>query len=561
MWLDRVGRITLCLWAALNISVTSAAESPSQPSGWAVASAHPAATEAAYRIAEQGGNAFDAAVAVTAALAVVEPMGSGIGGGGFWLIHRARDGHQVMVDGRERAPLGAYRDMYLNSAGDMVSEASLNGPLAAGIPGEPAALAHISTQYGQLPLSESLQPAILLAERGFRTGERFRQRVEWRHAVFNKAARDVFMPDGQVTPPGTLILQPQLAATLREIAEHGHDGFYNGWVANTLISEVSSAGGIWTQKDFSEYTVVERNPVIIRYGEARIVTAALPSSGGIVLAQILNMLQFQPPGDDRVERVHTIVEAMRRAYRDRALFLGDSDFIEVDQHTLTSREYARKLISDFSRLATPSGALAPPAPVRSGGEDTTHFSIVDPEGNRVAATLSINYSFGSGFVSRGTGVTLNNEMDDFVGKAGVANAYGLVGGAANSIEPGKRPLSSMSPTFVEAEDFVAVIGTPGGSRIITMVLLALLELLDEEERSIDNVVNLPRYHHQYLPDKITYEPDALGPDQVQGLEAKGHRLKLRDSTYGDMHAVLVDLRSGKVSAASDGRGEGEARVW
>ena len=527
-----------------------------------MASAHPSATEAAHWVAQQGGNAFDAAVAVTAVLGVVEPMSSGLGGGGFWLIHRARDGYQIMVDGRERAPLKANRDMYLDHTGEVIPGASLNGPLAAAIPGEPAALAHIAETYGRLPLSVSLRPAIELAADGFGIGERYRRRAEWRISVFNKRGRELFLRDGQVPEAGALVRQPELAATLRELAENGHDGFYAGWVASTLISEISTAGGIWTRRDLSEYRIVERAPLISHYRSARIVSASLPSSGGIVLGQILNMLQLRPSlGGDRVDEVHTIVEAMRRAYRDRALFLGDADFINVDQGALIEPAYARRQVVDMTDVATPSGRLAAPERGRAKGEDTSHFSIIDDEGNRVAATLSINYPFGCGFVSRGTGVVLNNEMDDFVSKPGVANVYGLVGGAANAIEPGKRPLSSMSPTFVEASDFVALVGTPGGSRIITMVLLALLELLDAGERDINAVVNLPRYHHQYLPDTITFEAGALDQETISGLQARGHELNKRKAPYGDMHAVFWDLISNSLSAASDGRGEGQARVW
>lgn len=552
----------LGLAAALLMLGATAAGAEDRPAGWAVATAHPAATEAVFRIAAEGGNAFDAAVAATAALAVVESMGSGIGGGGFWLIHRARDRFEVMVDGRERAPMRAGANMYLDENGELVPGASLDGPLAAAIPGEPAALAHISEKYGRLPLSASLRPAIELAETGFRSGERFRRRVEWRHPAFNNAAREVFMPGGKVPADGTLIRQPRLAATLREIAAAGRDGFYRGWVASTLISEIATAGGIWTQQDLSEYEVLEREPVVMHYRGARIVSAAPPSSGGIVLSQVLNMLSLgPPPPDDRVQRIHTIVEAMRRAYRDRASYLGDADFVDIDQATLTSLDYARVLFSDFTDRATASEALTTGPATEKSGEDTTHFSLVDPEGNRVAATLSINYPFGSGFLSRGTGVMLNNEMDDFVAKPGAPNAYGLVGGRANAIEPGKRPLSSMSPTFIEAEDFTAVVGTPGGSRIITMVLLALLEMLDAGERDIQKVVNLPRYHHQYLPDEITLEPGAFDQALVDGLTEKGHQIKVRDGTYGDMHAVLLNHRSGELSAASDHRGEGQARVW
>ncbi len=561
MRIDRAAHLFLFLCISL-VASNAANTDVLRPPAWAVATAHPSATEAAFRVAQQGGNAFDAAVAVTAALAVVEPMGSGMGGGGLWLIHRARDGYQSMVDGRERAPLRARKGMYLDDDGELIPDASLNGPLAAAIPGEPAAVAHIAENYGRLPLAVSLEPAIELADKGFHIGERFRRLVEWRQSVLNKPAREIFLSGGQVPAAGSVIRQPQLAATLREISARGHDGFYEGWVASTLVSEILSAGGIWSQRDLSEYRVVERSPVVMHYSEARIVSATLPSSGGIVLAQILNMLSLRlPSGGDRVQRVHTIVEAMRRAYRDRALYLGDADFVDIDLETLTSLEYARQLAADISNVATPSVQLAESVLGRAAGQDTSHFSIIDNEGNRVAATLSINYPFGSGFVSRGTGIMLNNEMDDFVSKPGVANAYGLVGGVANSIEPGKRPLSSMSPTFVEGDDFVAVVGTPGGSRIITMVLLALLELLDGGERSIENVVDLPRYHHQYLPDEITYEPRGLDQGLMQDLRAKGHTLKARTRTYGDMHAVLWNLRSGELSAASDRRGEGQARVW
>ena len=550
----------LLLWATVCVSAF-AADSP-RPPGWAVATAHPAATEAAHWVAEQGGNAFDAAVAVTAALSVVEPVSSGLGGGGFWLIHRARDGYQAMVDGRERAPLKAHKDMYLNDAGEVIPGASLNGPLAAAIPGEPAALVHIAESYGRLPLSVSLTPAIKLAREGFPVGERFRQRVEWRKSVLNARGRELFLRDGKPPDTGTVVRQPELAATLQEISVKGRDGFYTGWVASTLVSEIATAGGIWTQQDLSEYWIIEREPIVIHYHGARIVSASLPSSGGIVLGQILNMLQLRPTlRDDREQQVHTIVEAMRRAYRDRALLLGDVDFVDVDQSALVDPAYARRLIVDMSDVATPSAHLGTRGPGRVQGEDTSHFSIIDDEGNRVAATLSINYPFGSGFVSRGTGVILNNEMDDFVSKPGVANVYGLVGGAANAIAPGKRPLSSMSPTFVETDELIAIVGTPGGSRIITMVLLALLELLDQGERDIDAVVNLPRYHHQYLPDTITYEPGALDEVVVSGLKARGHELERRQSPYGDMHAVLWDLISNRLSAASDGRGEGRARLW
>lgn len=533
-----------------------------KPSGWAVASAHPLATEAAHKIAAQGGNAFDAAVAVTAALSVVEPMGSGIGGGGFWLLHRAEDGFETMVDGRERAPLKAHRDMYLNENGEVIPNASLDGVLAAGIPGEPAALAHIARKYGRMDLAVSLQPAITLARAGFPVGPRFQRLAGFRAPAFNKKARALFLTGEKVPDLGTLITQPELGSTLTEMAHRGHDGFYTGWVASTLVSEITTAGGIWTQQDLSDYKIVERPPIRGVYRQAKFVSASPPSSGGVVLAQMLNMLQaMQVWRESHASRVHFTVEAMRRAYRDRALYLGDPDFVEVNQAKLTSPEYAWQQIKDITDRATDSESISRAANEDSEGDNTSHFSIIDAEGNRVAATLSINYPFGSGFVSAATGVVLNNEMDDFVSKPGVANVYGLVGGRANAIEPGKRPLSSMSPTFIETDDFIAAIGTPGGSRIITMVLLGLLELVDRNERDIEKVVNVPRFHHQFLPDYITYEATAFDAATISELRARGHELKARERPYGDMHAVLWVLGTNKLTAASDGRGEGSAMVW
>lgn len=557
---NTLAKLLVSLGIALSCAAAQAADK--KPPGWAVASAHPMATEAAHWIAREGGNAFDAAVAITAALGVVEPMGSGLGGGGFWLMHRAKDGFEIMLDGRERAPLGAHRDMYLDEHGELIPQASLDGALAAGIPGEPAALAYIAEKYGRLSLSVSLQPAIDLAENGFPVGPRLQRLAEFRKSAFNTKARRLFLNSDQVSEIGTIIKQPELAATLKTIANRGHAGFYAGWVASTLVSEVTTAGGVWTQQDLTEYQSVERAPVHGVYADARVVSASLPSSGGIVLTQILNMLQVNGVAHENpAARVHVIVEAMRRAYRDRALYLGDSDFIRVDQEKLISAEYARQQISTLTDRATSSEELPSLNIKEMEGENTSHFSIIDDEGNRVAATLSINYPFGSGFVSAGTGVVLNNEMDDFVSKPGSANVYGLVGGKANSIEAGKRPLSSMSPTFIESDEIVAVIGTPGGSRIITMVLLALLDLVDNDQRNIEKVVNLPRFHHQYLPDHITYEPGAFDEEMISALQAKGHKLNARERPYGDMHAVLWDLRDNKLSAASDQRGEGSARIW
>ena len=338
-----------------------------------------------------GGNAFDAAVAVSAVLAVVEPYSSGIGGGGFWLLHIADEDRDVMIDGRERAPLAATRDMYLDQAGSFVPERSLNGPLAAGIPGEPAALAHLADRYGKLPLTETLRPAIELAREGFEVDAIYRRLAGWREAVLraSPAAAAQFLPDGAAPEVGTVIRQPDLAETLTQLAEHGHDGFYAGPVAEALVDGVRAAGGIWTLQDLADYRIVERAPITGSYRGWRLVSAAPPSSGGVALVQMLNMLSgFDLDAMPSPQRIHVIVEAMRRAYRDRALFLGDPDQVDVPVQRLTHPYYAAGLARDIDlNRATPSQ----PGLVRPEGADTTHFSILDQDGNRVAATLSINY--------------------------------------------------------------------------------------------------------------------------------------------------------------------------
>jgi len=522
----------------------------------AVASAHPSATKAGIEILRNGGNAFDAAVAVSAVLAVVEPYSSGMGGGGFWLLHDQKNNRQVMIDGREKAPLAAHRDMYLDGEGKFDNSLSIDGALAAGIPGQAAALVHLAENYGQLSLTQTLQPAIDLARNGFVVDEYYQKMAGWRLSALQNsiAASEIFLQDDQVPQKGYLIKQPQLADTLQQLASRGFNGFYKGSMAEALVRGVRDAGGIWTMQDLAEYRVVERQPVRFTYKGKNITSAALPSSGGIVMAQVFNMLSgFDLEQLDAVKRIHLIVEAMRRAYRDRADYLGDSDVVDVPVDHLLSRQHAAYLASDIDlNSASANDTLVH----RSEGMDTTHFSIVDKQGNRVSATLSINYPFGSGFVPPGTGVLLNDEMDDFSASPGEPNVYGLVGSEANAIAPGKRMLSSMSPTMVEDDQGIAILGTPGGSRIITMVLLAILEM----EKTSDPAawVNLPRYHHQYLPDIIQYEPEALSESQAEQLKAMGHKLERLENSYGNMHAIYQDKQSGKVTAASDKRGIGQA---
>jgi len=526
-----------------------------------IATAHPMATAAGEEMLAQGGNAFDAAVAISAALAVVEPYSSGIGGGGFWLLHRSSDGFETMLDGREKAPLSAHRDMYLDAKGNVIPKASIDGPLSAGIPGVPAALEHLSKKYGRLSLKQSLQPAIKYALNGFTVDEHYRRMVGFRLEALraSPAAAKIFLHNNEIPKLGYVVKQIDLANTLKAMAENGSAGFYRGEVAKKLLRGVKQDGGIWQEKDFKKYFVLERKPIVGQFHEMKITTVAPPSSGGIAMVEILNQLENYSLSDlQQSQVVHTIIESMRRAYRDRAQFLGDSDFVSVPTERLTNKYYAAGLAATIHpSKATPSNSL-PGVVHENNSKDTTHFSVIDSEGNRVSATLSINYPFGSCYVPPGTGVLLNDEMDDFSSKPGVPNAYGLVGAEANAIEPGKRMLSSMSPTFLETDEKIAVIGTPGGSRIITMVLLGSLEFYFGADAQ--DIVDKPRFHHQYLPDTVFHEADSFDEKTVEQLNAKQHKLEKSDSTWGNMQLVIWDKKNQKMSVASDYRGVGSAKI-
>jgi gamma-glutamyltranspeptidase / glutathione hydrolase len=525
------------------------------PGRVAVSSAHELATEAGLRIMHEGGNAFDAAVAVSAALAVVEPASSGIGGGGFWLLHRASDDFSTMIDGRETAPAAATADMYLNEDGTVNRDLAINGPLAAGIPGAPAAWVYLAENYGTMELAALLQPAIELAEQGFAVDQKYQTLLNFRAHIMLRwpETAAIFMPDDEVPSLDQIIVQTDLAATLRKLAANGHDGFYRGEIAQRLVDGTRAAGGIWTMEDLAAYRVVEREPIRIRYRDHLLLTAPPPSSGGMAIAQILNLISPWDLEDlDRVKRVHLLSEAMRRAYRDRALYLGDPDFVDIPTDMLLSPHYAGGLRAGI-RLdrATPSAALAADPSLIEESDNTTHFSLLDAEGNLVSATLTVNLPYGAAFAPAGTGVLLNNEMDDFAAAPGEPNAYGLIGFAANAIEPNKRMLSSMSPTIVKGKDRVAVIGTPGGSRIITMVLLAILDFIEGNDP--ESWVSMPRFHHQYQPDEISLERDALTDEQIADLEALGHVVSIRARPWGNMHAVMWDRATDRVEAAHDPR--------
>ena len=540
----------------------AAAKPPAHPPGYAVASAHPLATQAGIEIMRKGGNAFDAAVAVSAVLGVVEPYSSGIGGGGFWLLHRQADHHEAVVDGRETAPAAATQNMYQDAQGHAIASLSRNGAIAGGIPGEPAALDWIAKYYGKLGLKADLQPAIRIARDGFDIDAHFAEFAAHEADRMSPAMRAVFLPGGQPPPTGTHIKQPDLAATLEAMAEHGGAGFYQGSVAKKLVAGVRADGGIWTLDDLAGYRIVERNPVRFNFLGYQVTSVPPPSAGGVGLAEILQQLEALGwTGDDPKTAVPQVIESMRRAYRDRAAYLGDPDFVQMPLDMLFSRSYAASLAKTTTvGKATPSAELPPPQQPPASrpaveGHDTSHFSILDAQGNRVSATVTVNLRFGSGYMAPGTGVVVNDEMDDFAASTTASNAFGLIGSRANEIAPGKRPLSSMSPSFVSGPRGVMVIGTPGGSRIITMVMLGILNFVRGDDASA--IVSAPRYHMQYLPDVVEFEQGAFDQSLKQQLAGEGYTLKPVHN-YGNLQVVIWRPGSGRIDAAADPRGVGSA---
>lgn len=545
----------ICVVLAMVLYCAAGAQAADPPRA-AIASAHPLATAAGEAVLAQGGNAFDAAVAVAAALAVVEPYSSGLGGGGFFLLHRAADSHQVMIDARETAPTGILPRHLFDAAGNPLPGATTRGGTAAAIPGLPAGLAHLAQRYGTLPLSATLAPAIQLAQEGFKTDRRYARITQLRVAMLRATKETaLFLDNGRAPAPGYVLRQPDLAATLQRIAREGAAGFYRGPVAEGMIAAINAADGVWQMSDLAAYRVVERAPVRFSYRGAMITAAALPSAGGIALAQVLGMLEHFPQGAVQdPEYAHLVVEAMRRAFRDR-IQLGDPDQAAVPVADLLKKDKLKQYVMEIRRdRATP---LPPPVATGAGAGsvNTTHFSIIDSAGNRVAATLTINLLFGSGIVGRGTGVLLNNEMDDFTLRADVANSFQLRGGAANGVAPGKRPLSSMTPTFVEDGKGVLILGAPGGSRIISQVLLVALEYLRNPQVDLRQLVAMPRYHHQYWPDRIEIEPEGFSAAWRSALEGKGHQVRAANRRWGNLQAVFQPRDGGAAQAANDPRGD------
>ena len=541
--------VTLSLAIALTPSAIAFAASPAPAKGenGMVVTAQHLATEIGVDVLKKGGNAVDAAVAVGYALAVVYPNAGNIGGGGFMTI-RLKDGRTTFLDFRERAPLAATRTMYLDKDGNPVKGASLDGYLAIGVPGSVAGLEMAREKYGTISRQDLIAPAIALAKDGFvlNQGDAASFAGGADRLARDPAAAAIFLKkDGKPYGIGEKLVQPDLAASLSAISEKGPDAFYKGAIADAIVKASGARGGILAKADFEQYAVRELKPVTCSYRGYEIISSPPPSSGGVIICEILNVLEGYPLsylGTGSAETVHVMVEAMRHAYVDRNSALGDPDFVDNPVSKLLDKGYAKDIRDKIDPFrAGVSKDLMP----KGFGEskETTHYSIIDKDGNAVAVTYTLNGSFGAGVVADGTGILLNNEMDDFTQKPGVPNLYGLVQGEANAIQPKKTPLSSMSPTVVtkDGKPFM-VIGSPGGSRIITITLEAIVNVIDHG-MNIQEAIDAPRIHHQWLPDTIYVEPFGLSPDTERLLAGMGYHLDLADQTWGQAAGILVGGKS------------------
>jgi len=513
-----------------------------------VVSAHRLASEVGVRVLQAGGNAVDAAVAVGYALAVVDPCCGNIGGGGFMTIHLA-NGRETFINFREAAPMAATATMYLGAEGNQIDDLSRHGYLAAAVPGTVMGLDHAGGKYGRLPRAALIAPAIALARDGFALSRADTDILDARADRFGRdagAAKIFLRPDGSHLEPGDRLVQSDLAATLDLISRQGPEAFYKGPVAAAVEKASRENGGILAAGDFAAYTVTETPPLTCTYRGYRLVSAPPPSSGGTTMCEILNILEgydIATSGFRSAKSVQLMVEAMRRGYRDRNAYLGDPEFVANPVERLLSKDYAASLRAEIGRGNTDKGAPREKS-------ETTHYSVVDVEGNAVAVTYTINGYFGAGVVAPGTGFFLNNEMDDFTVKPGAANLYGLVQGEPNAIAPGKRPLSSMTPTLVEKDGkVVLVLGSPGGSRIITTVLETIMNIVDHA-MTAQEAVDAPRLHHQSQPEDVYFERSGLSPEVVTQLTAMGYRL-VEQRPWGAVE--LIEIANRRLRGASDSR--------
>ena len=533
-----------------------------------VASTSEIASRVGAGIMKKGGNAVDAAVAVALALAVTWPSAGNIGGGGFMVIRKA-DGTAEALDYRERAPMAATHDMYLDAMGNIIKGASTEGYKAVGVPGTVAGLALAHKRHGHLPWRELVEPAVRLARDGFTVNYFFANTLRGktsnaRLAKFSESRR-IFLNDGKPVAEGERFVQPELARTLERIRLHGADGFYRGETARLLVEDMKSHGGLITAKDLESYVPTVRKPLLGTYRGYDIITMPPPSSGGIALLEMLNMLETRDvkgAGHNSAASVHLLTEVMRRAFADRASYLGDADFVKVPVAGLTDRNYALSRLSDFeAEHASSSKTVGAGKPPGYESAETTHFTIVDGEGSVVTSTYTLNDTFGSGVTVKGAGFLLNDEMDDFTSKPGVPNDYQLIQGEANAIAPHKRPLSSMTPTIVlkDGKLFFAV-GSPGGPTIINTVLQVVVNVIDYG-MDIQQAIDEPRVHHQWLPDEIFWEDFGLSRDTREALEKMGHLFRQKGGSLGDAQGIMIEPGTGMRLGASDPRLGGVPVGW
>ncbi|MCO5156785.1 MAG: gamma-glutamyltransferase [Aquamicrobium sp.] len=549
--------IALTLGSALGSAAFAASPAPAEGENGMVVSAQHLASQVGVDVLKSGGNAVDAAVAVGYALAVVYPTAGNLGGGGFMTI-RLKDGTTTFLDFRERAPLASTKTMYLDADGNPVPGASTDGYLAVGVPGSVAGMETAREKYGTRTREELIAPAIRLASEGFvlEPGDIASFAEGNDMLAQDEAAAKIFLNDGKPLALGARLVQADLAKSLTAISEGGADAFYRGEIADLIVSASTAHGGILAKEDFEQYTVRELEPVKCSYRGYDIVSSPPPSSGGLVICEILNVLEGYPIsylGYGSAETVRLMVEAMRHAFVDRNTALGDPDFVDNPVEKLTSKAYAEEIRARIDPYRAGVSEALKPADFGESTE-TTHYSIIDRDGNAVAVTYTLNGSFGIGKVAEGTGILLNNEMDDFTIKPGVPNLYGLVQGEANAIEPRKSPLSSMSPTVVskDGEPFM-VIGSPGGARIITITLSAIVNVIDHG-MDLQEAIDAPRIHHQWLPDRVLMEPYALSPDTLRLLAGMGYRVGVDPdwTIWGEAAGILVGGRNLKQIAAGDG---------
>ena len=558
--------LSLCIFfiglalVAASPSVQAASFRAEKSTDGAVIATSKYATEAGMRVLRSGGNAVDAAVCVGYTMAVTHPVAGNLGGGGFAII-RTADGKIYSLDFREMAPGKSTRDMYLDSSGNVVPKLSLDGYLAAGVPGTVAGMSAMLERFGTKKLSGLMQPAIQYAEKGFvisaRNAETFKEHQP-RLSKYASSRRYFLKPDGSTYKEGDLLVQKDLAKTLRAISDRGSKAFYEGTIADLIEKDMKANGGMITKDDLKRYKPVWREPVRGNYRGYEIISMGPPSSGGTHIIQMLNILEgydLKAMGPNSAAAVNVMAEAMRFAYADRSEYMGDPDFVKVPVETLTSKDYAERLRKRIEPgKATPSDQVRPGTSFKKEGSNTTHYSVVDRFGNAVSITYTINDYYGSAAAVNGAGFLLNNEMDDFAVKPGVPNLYGLIGGDANAVEPSKRPLSSMSPTLVLKDgQVVMVLGSPGGARIITTVMQVILNVIDHG-LNLREAVDAPRVHLQWIPDELRIEKNGLSADTAEKLTAMGYKIQVR-ANMGDVNAIMVDPTNKVFLIASDPRNE------